>query len=58
MESYPVWPNLAAMMLGRAREWGARPMLRHRAGEASGDEPAAGADVLLALAFGCYDEIF
>lgn len=34
MESYPVWPNLAAMMLGRAREWGARPMLRHHVGGA------------------------
>jgi long-chain acyl-CoA synthetase len=29
LESYPEWPNLAAMMLGRAREWGARPMLRY-----------------------------
>lgn len=30
MDTYPVWPNLAAMMLGRARQWGPRPMLRHR----------------------------
>ncbi len=29
MERYPVWPNLAAMMFGRAREWRRRPMLRH-----------------------------
>ncbi len=29
MESYPEWPNVAAMMLGRAREWDARPMFRH-----------------------------
>ena len=32
MESYPVWPNVAAMALGRAQEWGARPMLRHWTG--------------------------
>lgn len=31
MDTYPVWPNLAAMMLDRAREWGSRPMLRHYA---------------------------
>ena len=29
MNQYPVWPNLAAMMFGRAREWRRRPMLRH-----------------------------
>ena len=29
MEQYPVWPNLAAMMFDRAREWSRRPMLRH-----------------------------
>ena len=29
MERYPVWPNLAAMMFARAREWPWRPMLRH-----------------------------
>ena len=29
MERYPVWPNLAAMMFARAREWPRRPMLRH-----------------------------
>ncbi len=27
-EAYPKWPNLAAMMLGRARQWPDRPMLR------------------------------
>ena len=27
-DSYPEWPNLAAMMLGRASEWPDRPMLR------------------------------
>ena len=27
-DTYPDWPNLAAMMLGRAREWPDRPMLR------------------------------
>jgi long-chain acyl-CoA synthetase len=26
---YPTWPNLAAMMFSRAREWPRRPMLRH-----------------------------
>jgi long-chain acyl-CoA synthetase len=26
---YPEWPNLAAMMFGRARQWPERPMLRH-----------------------------
>jgi len=26
--NYPRWPNLAAMMFGRAREWPDRPMLR------------------------------
>lgn len=34
MDTYPVWPNLAAMMLDRAREWGSRPMLRHYAEDA------------------------
>ena len=29
MDLYPHWPNLAAMMFGRAREWPRRPMLRH-----------------------------
>jgi long-chain acyl-CoA synthetase len=28
VQTYPTWPNLAAMMLGLAREWPARPMLR------------------------------
>jgi len=28
VESYPRWPNLAAMMFRRAREWPERPMLR------------------------------
>lgn len=28
MESYPTWPNLAAMMFGLARTWPDRPMLR------------------------------
>jgi long-chain acyl-CoA synthetase len=27
-EDYPEWPNLAAMMFGRARQWPNRPMLR------------------------------
>ena len=27
-DAYPEWPNLAAMMLGRARQWPDRPMLR------------------------------
>lgn len=30
-DTYPVWPNVAAMMLDRAREWGSRPMMRHHA---------------------------
>ena len=31
METYPTWPNLAAMMFARAREWPDKPMLRaHR----------------------------
>ncbi len=29
MEPYPLWPNLAAMMFDRARQWPDRPMLRH-----------------------------
>ena len=29
VDSYPEWPNLAAMMLSRARVWPTRPMLRH-----------------------------
>ena len=29
MESYPDWPNLAAMIFDRARQWPDRPMLRH-----------------------------
>ena len=29
MERFPDWPNLAAMMLGLARRWPDRPMLRH-----------------------------
>ncbi len=28
METYPSWPNLAAMMFARAREWPDKPMLR------------------------------
>ncbi len=28
MDSYPSWPNLAAMMFARAREWPKKPMLR------------------------------
>ena len=32
MQDYPSWPNLAAMMFTRAREWKARPMLRARWG--------------------------
>jgi long-chain acyl-CoA synthetase len=28
MQSYPQWPNLAAMMFDRARSWPRRPMLR------------------------------
>ncbi len=28
MEVYPHWPNLAAMLFDRARQWGGRPMLR------------------------------
>ena len=34
MESYPEWPNLAAMMFGLARDWSERPMLRgYRSGK-------------------------
>ena len=29
MQTYPTWPNLASMMLGLARGWPRRPMLRH-----------------------------
>jgi long-chain acyl-CoA synthetase len=29
VEPYPHWPNLAAMMFDRARQWPRRPMLRH-----------------------------
>jgi len=33
VEPYPTWPNLAAMMFARAREWPDKPMLRaHRGG--------------------------
>jgi long-chain acyl-CoA synthetase len=33
VETYPTWPNLAAMMFARAREWPDKPMLRaHRGG--------------------------
>jgi len=28
VETYPTWPNLAAMMFARAREWPKKPMLR------------------------------
>lgn len=28
MQTYPTWPNLAAMMFARAREWPNKPMLR------------------------------
>jgi long-chain acyl-CoA synthetase len=28
VQTYPTWPNLAAMMLARAREWPDKPMLR------------------------------
>lgn len=28
MQTYPTWPNLAAMMFARAREWPDKPMLR------------------------------
>ena len=28
MQSYPIWPNLAAMMFDRARTWPKKPMLR------------------------------
>ena len=28
MQTYPAWPSLPAMMLGRAAEWPDRPMLR------------------------------
>ena len=28
MGAYPQWPNLAAMLFDRARQWGGRPMLR------------------------------
>jgi long-chain acyl-CoA synthetase len=34
VETYPTWPNLAAMMFARAREWPDKPMLRaHRGGQ-------------------------
>jgi long-chain acyl-CoA synthetase len=29
VEHYPIWPNLPAMMLGLARTWPEKPMLRH-----------------------------
>lgn len=29
VETYPIWPNLPAMMLDRAGSWPNRPMLRH-----------------------------
>jgi len=29
VETYPDWPNLAAMMFARARDWPQRPVLRH-----------------------------
>ncbi len=32
MDPYPQWPNLAAMMFDRARQWPERPMLRHFSG--------------------------
>jgi long-chain acyl-CoA synthetase len=33
VQTYPTWPNLAAMMFARAREWPDKPMLRaHRGG--------------------------
>ena len=33
MQTYPTWPNLAAMLFARAREWPNKPMLRaHRGG--------------------------
>jgi long-chain acyl-CoA synthetase len=33
VETYPSWPNLAAMMFARAREWPDKPLLRaHRGG--------------------------
>ncbi|HEY8290131.1 MAG TPA: AMP-binding protein, partial [Acetobacteraceae bacterium] len=28
MQTYPTWPNLAAMMFGLARSWPTKPMLR------------------------------
>ena len=33
-DTYPQWPNLAAMMFGLARGWPGRPMLRHWRDEA------------------------
>ncbi len=34
MDAYPQWPNLAAMMFGRAQQWPDRPMLRwHKDGQ-------------------------
>jgi long-chain acyl-CoA synthetase len=34
VQTYPTWPNLAAMMFARAREWPDKPMLRaHRGGD-------------------------
>ena len=32
MQTYPTWPNLAAMMFARAREWPDKPMLRAHGG--------------------------
>ena len=41
MDTYPTWPNLAAMMFGLARTWPDKPLLRaFRAGSGGG----AGAD--------------
>ncbi len=34
MSDYGGWPNLAAMMFARARQWPRRPMLRWHAGGA------------------------
>ncbi len=36
METYPTWPNLAAMMFARAREWPDKPMLRAYRGTSGG----------------------
>jgi len=44
VENYPEWPNLAAMMFARARQWPNRPMLR-AAGQGGGGQDGAGQSI-------------